>query len=265
MHDAELVRARADDAPRGADVRALPAGCCRATYATTSTASTSSSARSTTPSTTATPTPTPGCAAVEAWARGAPSDSREVRLLDALARRHPLPRSAFADFCAGMRDDLRGTPILGEADVDELLLPGRRDRRHRDGQRSGDARSGARAAGRRGARAGDAAHEHPARHRRGPGGRPRLPRAVDARALRRVARPRPARGAAARPDRPRRRPLRDRLEGIGQLLRGRRAIRTAATMYREILRQIERDGYGERAGRAVVPRRRKLRVAMISR
>jgi hypothetical protein len=32
-------------------------------------------------------------------------------------------------------------------------------------------------------------------------------------------------------------------------------------MYREILRQIEREGYGTRAGRAVVPQRRKLVVA----
>jgi hypothetical protein len=32
-------------------------------------------------------------------------------------------------------------------------------------------------------------------------------------------------------------------------------------MYREILRQIERDGYGRRPGRAVVSRRRKLVVA----
>jgi phytoene/squalene synthetase len=33
-------------------------------------------------------------------------------------------------------------------------------------------------------------------------------------------------------------------------------------MYREILRQIERDGYGARAGRAVVPQRRKLALAV---
>ena len=32
-------------------------------------------------------------------------------------------------------------------------------------------------------------------------------------------------------------------------------------MYRELLRQLEREGYGARAGRAVVPRSRKLRVA----
>ena len=32
-------------------------------------------------------------------------------------------------------------------------------------------------------------------------------------------------------------------------------------MYREILRQIEREGYGARPGRAVVPRGRKLAIA----
>ena len=45
------------------------------------------------------------------------------------------------------------------------------------------------------------------------------------------------------------------------LLRGRLAIRAAAGMYREILRQIEREGYGVRPGRAVVSRPRKLLVA----
>jgi phytoene synthase len=48
------------------------------------------------------------------------------------------------------------------------------------------------------------------------------------------------------------------LAGIALLRRGRVAIRAAAWMYREILRQIERDGYGARPGRAVVRRRRKL-------
>jgi phytoene synthase len=42
------------------------------------------------------------------------------------------------------------------------------------------------------------------------------------------------------------------------LRRGRLAIRAAASMYREILRQIERDGYGRHPGRAVVPRARKF-------
>ena len=45
------------------------------------------------------------------------------------------------------------------------------------------------------------------------------------------------------------------------LLRGRRAVAAAGGMYREILRQIEREGYGAQPGRAVVPRTRKLAVA----
>ena len=49
--------------------------------------------------------------------------------------------------------------------------------------------------------------------------------------------------------------------GIGELRQGRRAIAAAGAMYRELLRELERGGYADRPGRAVVPRRRKLRVA----
>ena len=91
---------------------------------------------------------------------------------------------------------------------------------------------------------------------------PRLPRRRDGRALRR----RRARAARARCCATRSRaPTRSTsagCAGIGELRRGRRAIAAAAAMYREILRQIERDGYGARAGRAVVPPRRKLAVAL---
>jgi len=51
------------------------------------------------------------------------------------------------------------------------------------------------------------------------------------------------------------------LAGLGELRQGQRAIAAAAAMYREVLRQLERDGYGARPGRAIVPRTRKLRVA----
>jgi phytoene synthase len=50
------------------------------------------------------------------------------------------------------------------------------------------------------------------------------------------------------------------LPGIPLLRGGRRAVAAATAMYREILRQIERDGHGARAGRAVVPLRRKIVV-----
>jgi phytoene synthase len=51
------------------------------------------------------------------------------------------------------------------------------------------------------------------------------------------------------------------IPGIELLRNGRVAIRTAAWMYREILRQIERDGYGARPGRASVRWPRKLWIA----
>jgi 15-cis-phytoene synthase len=54
----------------------------------------------------------------------------------------------------------------------------------------------------------------------------------------------------------------DGIAGIPMLRRGRLAIRASASMYREILRQVEREGYGAQPGRAVVPRARKL-VAVV--
>jgi phytoene synthase len=51
------------------------------------------------------------------------------------------------------------------------------------------------------------------------------------------------------------------LAGVDELRSGGRAIAAAGAMYREILREIERDGYGATRGRARVPRMRKLAVA----
>jgi 15-cis-phytoene synthase len=45
------------------------------------------------------------------------------------------------------------------------------------------------------------------------------------------------------------------------LRHGGRAVAAAGAMYREILRQIEREGYGARPGRAVVSRPRRLAIA----
>lgn len=52
------------------------------------------------------------------------------------------------------------------------------------------------------------------------------------------------------------------LAGVHRLASGRVTVRAAGVMHREILRQIERDGYGARPGRAVVPRTRKLTLAV---
>jgi 15-cis-phytoene synthase len=57
-------------------------------------------------------------AAVEAWASGETAGGPEVAVLDTLERRHAIPRAAFAEFCAGMRQDLAGERPRTEADVD---------------------------------------------------------------------------------------------------------------------------------------------------
>ncbi|HSD79696.1 MAG TPA: phytoene/squalene synthase family protein [Solirubrobacteraceae bacterium] len=200
-------------------------------------------------------------AAVEAWCDTGRPGSREAAILDDLLDRHPLPIHALRDFCAGMRDDLAGTPIATEADLDRYcyrvagtvgvvmasIL----------GTRSPDADRHAAALGMAMQRTNilrdideDLA-----------GGRVYL--AVET--LARLGGGPPAPGARealmrdqiARADR-----LYDEgIAGIGKLRRGRFAIAAAACMYREILRQIEREGYGARPGRAVVSGPRKLLVA----
>jgi phytoene synthase len=202
--------------------------------------------------------------AVEAWAGGGPPRSRETRLLETLARRHPLPRAAFADFCAGMRDDLEGVPILDERDLDcycyrvagtvGVVMA------HVLGMRDPElALPAAAAVGKAMQRTNvlrDIDEDLQA-------GRIYVPRMAIERC-----------GGSLAPG-AREALLRDRIAradalydvgcaGIPLLARGQRAISAAAAMYREILRQIERDGYGARPGRAIVPRRRKLIVAALA-
>ena len=59
-------------------------------------------------------------AAVEAWAAGEDDyeRTREVDVLEWLAGRHPLPRTALAEFCEGMRWDLEGRTFSSEAALD---------------------------------------------------------------------------------------------------------------------------------------------------
>lgn len=198
-------------------------------------------------------------AAVEAWCRGGEADSREAAILADLAGRHPLPRGALLDFCAGMRGDLGATPILTEDALelycyrvagtvgvvmcsvlgtldDERALPaasalGRAMQRTNilrdidEDLAAGRVYLAAETISRFGSLA--------------PGERAELVRDQIAR-------------ADALYD--------EGSAGIAYLRCGRRAIGAAAAMYREILRQIEREGYGLRPGRAVVPPARKLLV-----
>ena len=200
-------------------------------------------------------------AAVEAWTRGEAVDSPEVQILAGLDARHALPRDAFADFCAGMRSDLDHAPLRTEEDVDRYCY---------------------RVAGTVGVvmAALLGTDGDPAQVRRTAAAlgmamqRTNILRDIDEdrgigrcylseEAVRRFGAPEPGRrelllrDQIARAD-----ALYDEgLSGLGLLRCGSRAIAAAAAMYREILRQIEREGYGERAGRAVVSRRRKLSIA----
>ena len=130
---------------------------------------------------------------------------REARILADVDGRHPLPRAALLDFCRGMRDDLEGRPIATEEQLDAYC--------HRVAGTVGIVMAavlGTTAPADREAAAlgqGDAADQHPARHRRGPRQRTRLSRRRHRSALR-VAGPRLPRAAAARSDRPGRRALR---------------------------------------------------------
>jgi phytoene synthase len=199
--------------------------------------------------------------AVEAWCDGGEPRSREANLLAELDAAYGLPRDALADFCRGMRDDLIGTPIDSEDALDHYCyrvagtvgvtmaaLLGTDDLEA--------ARPSAAALGMAMQRTNilrdideDLAN-----------GRIYLARET----IDRYGSFAPGERAAL---------LRDQIDradalyeegvaGIVLLHRGRRAIRAAAQMYREILRQIEREGYGRSPGRVVVPRSRKVFVAV---
>jgi 15-cis-phytoene synthase len=200
-------------------------------------------------------------AAVDAWARGEPRErTAEVELLDGLAARHPVPRAALADFCEGMRWDLEQVEFETEAALDAYCyrvagtvgivmtaLLGSSD--------VVAARPAAAALGMAMQRTNilrDLDEDHAA-------GRCYLAHETVARlgGMRPGGREALLRDQIARTDL-----LYDAgLAGVRYLRRGRAAVRAAGWMYREILRQIEREGYGARPGRAVVPRGRKLAVA----
>jgi phytoene synthase len=200
-------------------------------------------------------------AAVEAWAHGRPHETtREVTLLEGLCERHPLPRAALADFCEGMRWDLEGRGFATEAELDAYcyrvagtvgivmaaVLGTTDDAR---------ARPAAAALGMAMQRTnilrdldedGAAGRRYLARETTDRLGAP-LPGAREKLVRDQIAR------ADARYE--------EGLAGVALLRSGRGAVRAAGWMYREILRQIEREGYGARPGRASVRGRRKLWVA----
>jgi phytoene synthase len=193
--------------------------------------------------------------AVEHWAEGQEADTPETRTLTDLSRRYPLPPQALIDFCKGMRHDLAGAPIETEDDLERYcqqaggtvgtMLAALLGTSHPDGASKM-------------ATLGTAMQ------------RTNILRDIDedlsrgrvyiaSTTIERFGFPTP--GA--------REPLlRDQIdradalyeEGLGAiplLTSGSQAMGVAAILYREILRQIERDGYGRTPGRVAIPAWRK--------
>jgi phytoene synthase len=199
--------------------------------------------------------------ALERWAvTGAPT-SPEADVLERVWRRHHVPRSAVVEFCRGMREDLDRRPMRTEAELDRYC--------HRVAGTVGlmvTAMLGTRGPCLAAASTLGAAMQ-----------RTNILRDLDedlARGRTYLAEETIARFGAPTPGR-REGLVRDQIvradrlyergiAGIPALARGRWAIAAAAATYREILRQIEREGYGRRPGRAVVsPARRALVAARL--
>jgi phytoene synthase len=198
--------------------------------------------------------------AVERWACGQKADTPETRILSDLSRRYPLPRQAFVEFCHGMRHDLAHTAIETEGDLERycqyaggtigVVLARLFGISHPDGERK--MASLGRACQRTNILRDideDVAH-----------GRLYIARTT----IERFGFPAPgAREALLRDQIARADALYE--EGLGALpylARGRRSMALSAALYREILREIERDGYGRTSGRLTVPaRRRRLLIA----
>lgn len=196
--------------------------------------------------------------ALERWAREERADSPETRALEELRRRHPFPRTPLLEFCAGMRHDIARASIETEQDFERYC--------QQAGGSVGTVLAGL--LGGTGARA---------ERKMATLGRAmqvtNVLRDIDEDLQRdRLYIPRtlierygfPAPGA-------RQRLLRELIahadalyeEGAGAiaLLReGRAAMALSAALYREILRQIEREGFGARPGRTVVPAWRTHRL-----
>jgi phytoene synthase len=191
--------------------------------------------------------------AVEAWARGEPADSPEACALEELGACRPFPRERLLEFCAGMRHDLARAPIADDAGFERYC-------QQAGGSVGivlasllgtvGDTCEAARLMALLG-RAMQVTNilrdiDEDLSH-----GRVYIPRT----SIERFGIPLPgARSALLREWIPRADALYDEgCAAIPLLRHGRAAMALSAALYREILRQLERDGFGARAGRAVVP------------
>jgi phytoene synthase len=192
---------------------------------------------------------------IERWARGAEADGPEARMLADLAQRHPFRREVFADFCKGMRLDLDEAEMKTEGELERyceyaggtvgVMLTALFGASHRDAER----RMLALGAAMQWTNILRDIDEDLAR------GRVYIATST----IERYGFPHPGqredllRDQIARADAL----FEAGLMAIPMLRNGSRAMEVSVVLYREILRQIERDGFGRSAGRAIVPSWRK--------
>jgi phytoene synthase len=196
--------------------------------------------------------------AVARWAQGANLDSPETRILSDLCSHTALQRSGLADFCKGMQDDIARAKIETEADFERyaqraggsvgIMLAQLLGTTDADGERK------MAILGRAMQRTNilrdideDLAHD-------------RL--YISRETIERFGQPSPgARAALLRDQIARADELYEQALGALPLLaRGRRGMALCTALYREILREIEREGFGSRPGRVVVPAWRRYQI-----
>ncbi|MEI6625957.1 MAG: phytoene/squalene synthase family protein [Thermoleophilia bacterium] len=196
-------------------------------------------------------------AAVETWLVTGEPTTRETIILDDLSNRHSLPRPAVVAFLQGMRDDLEVPNIQTEGDLDVYCyrVAGAVGEMMASilGVWNDQAWNAARALGNAMQRTNilrdvdeDLAN-----------GRIYLARdTLDRFGITDLATQ--DRTALYQDQIARAETLYDQgMSGIPMLIHGGRSIAAAGSMYREILREIERGGYGARRERSVVSRHRK--------
>lgn len=198
--------------------------------------------------------------AVERWARNESAETPETQQLTELSQRHTLPSQAILQFCQGMRHDIARAIIHTEDDLElycqqaggsvGIMLACLLGTIRPEGEQK------MATLGRAMQRTNilrdideDAAH-----------GRVYIACST----IERFGAPTPGERAKL---------LRDQIthadelyeqaaDATSLLARGQRGMALCTTLYREILRQIERDGYGRKPGRAIVPAwRRRLLIA----
>lgn len=198
--------------------------------------------------------------AIERWARKEPADTREARLLVELAHRHALPRNALLDFCQGMRHDIARTRIDTEDDLERYSQQAGGSVGIMLTRLLGSAHPEAEAKMATLGRAMQRTNilrdiDEDATHNR---------LYIAQSTIERFGAPVPgARTDLIRDQIARADELYEQAKGAASMLAsGQRGMALCTSLYREILRQIERTGYGQHPGRVVVPAwRRRLLIA----